>query len=82
MFEKCFGGKTTLYNADKDQSILLIEIVECKKNINRKVLKKKQQERDTLKNVNALYEVREMAFNFFKNGIFSLPLTEGTGFEN
>ena len=68
-----FGGKINLNNAN-----LLIELAEFQKNRKLKDLKKKKQKRDTIENLNALYEGREMLLNAFKSGIFPLPPIEGT----
>ena len=53
---KDFGGRIP-WN-DEDQSNLLFEIVEFKKNKKSKDLKKKCKRRDSIESLNALYEGR------------------------
>ena len=76
---KHFSGKIILISEGEAQSNLWVEIVESSK-YKQARNKKKKQKKDTLENLNELYEGRAMVINAFKSGIFLLPPTEETKF--
>ena len=71
-FEKkiFFTGKVTLDNSDKGQRDLLNDFKDFNKRPKPKNIEKKKLERDGVKSLNALYEVREMFHHVFRIGIF------------
>ena len=56
------AGKITLDNTDKDQSDLLNDFIDFRKRTKPKDLEKKQLKRDTIENINALYEGRKICY--------------------
>ena len=77
MEKNIFGGKITLNNVDKNQSNLLVEIMDFKKNTKQKNPEKKK--RDTPEILNIVFEDREKVFNAFQSEIFQLPPIKSTG---
>ena len=73
-----FLGKIDLVKADKVQSDLLNKFLDFKKEIRQKNIEKKQK-RNTVENIYALYEGREMVLKPFKSGMFPLKPTEVLG---
>ena len=69
----------TLEEADKDQSSLVNEINRFSSSTRPETLEKRQNKKDILKNLKALYTGRQKVFDAFQNGIFSINKTEGTG---
>ena len=74
-----YNGKITLKEGDKDQSSLLVEIMDFKKKTKPKTPEKKQQKKDVLDNLYALFEGRKRVLGAFENIIFTIKI-EGIGF--
>ena len=72
-----YKGEFTLKEANKDQSSLLVEIINFKNKTKPQELEKKQKKKDALKNLYALFNGRERALAAFENKIFSIK-NEGT----
>ena len=53
-----FAGENIVNDAHKNQSDLLFEVAELKKNAKPKDLERKMQKTDTIESINALYEGR------------------------
>ena len=51
-----FAGKNIVNDAHKNQSDLLFEVAELKKNAKPKDIERKMQKTDTIESINALYE--------------------------
>ena len=73
------NGTFTRKEADNDQSDLLVEILNFRKQVKPKNTEKKQQKEDILKNLYNLFEGRERVLNAFVSKIFPIKI-EGTGF--
>ena len=67
----------TLKEADKDQSSLLVEIM----NFKSKLKNQNPEKKDILKNLHALFDGRERILDAFERGIFPIKI-EGTGFSD
>ena len=76
-----YNGTITLKEAAKDQSDLLIEILNFRKEVKLKNPEKKQQKEDVLENLFNLFEGRERVLNVFDSKIFPIKI-EGTGFSD
>ena len=74
-----YSGAITLEKADKDQSHLLVEILNFKKQAKPQNSEKNQQKKDILKNIYALFDARERVLDAFESKIFPIK-TEGTGY--
>ena len=72
----------TLEEADKDQSSLVNEVTRFNCSKKPKTLEIRQNKKDTLENLKALYSGRQKVLEAFQGGIFSLNKTEGTGFSD
>ena len=71
----------TLKEADEDQSSLLNEIMDFRKKTRSRNPEKKQEKKDILKNLYALFEGRKRVLGTFESKIFPIKI-EGTGFSN
>ena len=71
----------TLKEADEDQSSLLNEIMDFRKKTRSRNPEKKQEKKDILKNLYALFEGRKRVLDTFESKIFPIKI-EGTGFSN
>ena len=76
-----YNGNIALKEVDEDQSSLLVKIIIFKKKTKPQNPKKKQENKDTLKNLYALFEGRERVLNAFDSKIFPIKI-EGTGFSD
>ena len=74
-----YNAKITLGKASEDQSSLLVEIASFKKKTKPQNLEKKQEKKDILKNLYALFEGREKIIDAFEGRIFKIKI-EGSGF--
>ena len=74
-----YNAKITLGKASEDQSSLLVEIASFKKKTKPQNLEKKQEKKDILKNLYALFEGREKIIDAFESRIFKIKI-EGSGF--
>ena len=78
-----FGGDIdnraiALKKADKDQSDLLVEVLNSKKQVKPKNPEKKQQKEDDFENLYNFFEGRERVLNAFDSKTFPIKI-EGTG---
>ena len=76
-----YNGNIALKEVDEDQSSLLVKIIIFKKKTKPQNPKKKQENKDTLKNLYPLFEGRERVLNAFDSKIFPIKI-EGTGFSD
>ena len=76
-----YSGTITLEKADKDQSHLLVEILNFKKQAKPQNSEKNQQKKDIIKNIHALFDARERVLDAFESKIFPIK-TEGTGYSD
>ena len=76
-----YNGNIALKEVDEDQSSLLVKIIIFKKKTKPQNPKKKQENKDTLKNLYALFEGRGRVLNAFDSKIFPIKI-EGTGFSD
>ena len=60
-----YNGANTLKEADNDQSDLLVEILNFRKQVKPKNPEKKQQKEDVLENLYNLFEGRKRVLNAF-----------------
>ena len=75
-----YNGKITLKETDEDQASLLVEIFFfLKKKTRLQNPEKKQEEKNILKNVYALFEARERVLDAIESKIFPIKI-ERTGF--
>ena len=72
----------TLEKADKDQNSLVNEINRFNISKRPKTLEKRQNKKDTLETLKALYIGRQKVLETFQSGIFPKNKTEGTGFSD
>ena len=75
-----YNGMITLEESDKDQGSLVNEINRSNGSTRYKMLEKRQNKKDTLENLKALYTGRQKVLDAFQSGIFSINKTEETGF--
>ena len=73
-----YNDKITTKVANEDQSDLLVEILNFRKQVKPKYTEKKQQKEDVLKNLYNLYEGKERVPNAFDSKIFPIKI-EGRG---
>ena len=74
-----YNGKITLKQVDNDQSSLLVEIMNFKKQVKRKNPEEKQEKKDILKNICNIFNSRERVLDAFESEIFPIK-DKGTGF--
>ena len=74
-----YNGKITLKEANKDQSDLLVKMLNCRKQVKQKNPEKKQKKEDVLENLYNNFESREGILNAVDSKIFPINI-EGTGF--
>ena len=67
-----YNGKITLKEADEDQSSLLVEIMNFKKITRSQNPEKKQEKKDALKNLYALFASSDIVLHAFESKIFPI----------
>ena len=65
--------------ADNDQSNLLVEIINFKKQVKPKNPEKRQRKKDILKNLNNFFDDRERVLDAFESKVFPIN-TKGSGY--
>ena len=76
-----YNGTIIKKEADEDQSDLLVEMLNFRKQVKPENPEKKQQKEDVLKNLYNLLEGRERVLNAFDSKIFPIKIKD-TGFSN
>ena len=76
-----YNGKINLKETKEDQSNLLVEISNFRKQVKPKSLEKKRQKEDDLETLYNLLEGRERVLDAFERKIFPTKI-EGTGFSD
>ena len=77
--ENIYSDKITIDKADQEQADLLEYILNFNNKARPKNKNDKKNKRNVFNTAKNLYEGRELATNAFKNGLFQLKSTTGTG---
>ena len=75
-------GTITLEEAEKDQSSLVNEVTRFNSSTRPKMLERRQNKKESLENLKALYTGRQKVLDAFQSGISSMHKTEGAGFSD
>ena len=77
--DNIYNGKINIKEAKMNQAILLENILDFRNKSRPRSNKDKEKKQNTLDNINALYEGRELILNAFGSGIFSMKEKQGKG---